>query len=234
VNSSVSFIDMLSYLDGAPFVGSFEARYGSLGIYGKPRFLDVGRRIPARDRFAPDSPLEEHGFEPLVPQREGIGLFETTLIDLWPFTSAGSNLPPRGTWSLHPVCSSGESDQSRSGYTAVLKGGCPDAGLHPDQATRHILGHGVLLPVRESPPGSKSASMIGQHRPLSQSAENHLSRGHGCSKVQQSRPTSRAPKKLIAAPLPPIDPAPEHDDADPPLAPRRTPRPTLARWWQIG
>ena len=70
--------------------------------------------------------------------------------------------------------------------------------------------------------------MIGQHRPLSQSAENHLSRGHGCSKVQQSRPTSRAPKKLIAAPLPPIDPAPEHDDADPPLAPRRTTRPTLA------
>ena len=84
--------------------------------------------------------------------------------------------------------------QSRSEYTAVLKGGCPDAGLHPDQATRHILGHGVLLPVRESPPGSKSASMIGQHRPLSQSAENHLSRGHGCSNVQQSRPTSRAPK----------------------------------------
>jgi hypothetical protein len=29
-----------------------------------------------------DSPLEGDGFEPLVPQREGIGLFETTLIDL--------------------------------------------------------------------------------------------------------------------------------------------------------
>jgi hypothetical protein len=29
--------------------------------------LDVGKRIPARDRFAPDSPLEESGFEPLVP-----------------------------------------------------------------------------------------------------------------------------------------------------------------------
>ena len=56
--------------------------------------------------------------------------------------------------------------------------------------------------------------MIGQHRPLSQSAENHLSRGHGCSNVQQSRPTSRA-KKLIAAPLPSIDPAAEHDDVDP-------------------
>ena len=26
---------------------------------GKPRLLDLGRRIPARDRFAPDSPLEE-------------------------------------------------------------------------------------------------------------------------------------------------------------------------------
>src|SRR5262249_50734936 len=25
---------------------------------GKPRLLDVGRRIPARDKFAPDSPLE--------------------------------------------------------------------------------------------------------------------------------------------------------------------------------
>ena len=33
---------------------------------GKPRLLDVGRRIPARDRFAPDSPLEETGFEPWV------------------------------------------------------------------------------------------------------------------------------------------------------------------------
>src|SRR6516162_10287653 len=34
---------------------------------GKPRLLDVGRRIPARDRFAPDSPLEGRGFEPAVP-----------------------------------------------------------------------------------------------------------------------------------------------------------------------
>ena len=29
--------------------------------------LNLGRRILARDRFAPDSPLEESGFEPLVP-----------------------------------------------------------------------------------------------------------------------------------------------------------------------
>ena len=32
---------------------------------GKPRLLDLERRIPARDRFAPDSPLEGSGFEPV-------------------------------------------------------------------------------------------------------------------------------------------------------------------------
>src|SRR5262249_56587391 len=35
---------------------------------GKSRLLDVGRRILARDRFAPDSPLEGDGFEPSVPK----------------------------------------------------------------------------------------------------------------------------------------------------------------------
>src|SRR6516225_1031170 len=39
---------------------------------GKPRLLDLERRIPARDRFAPDSPLEGDGFEPSVPQRRTI------------------------------------------------------------------------------------------------------------------------------------------------------------------
>src|SRR5262252_9002439 len=35
---------------------------------GKPRLLDAWRRILARDRFAPDSPLEGDGFE--LPVRE--------------------------------------------------------------------------------------------------------------------------------------------------------------------
>ena len=35
---------------------------------GKPRLLDVGRRIPTRDGFAPDSPLEGNGFERSVPR----------------------------------------------------------------------------------------------------------------------------------------------------------------------
>jgi hypothetical protein len=37
---------------------------------GKPRLLDLERRIPARDRFARDSPLEEAGFEPSVPRKD--------------------------------------------------------------------------------------------------------------------------------------------------------------------
>jgi hypothetical protein len=37
VNSNVSTIDLLSHLDGAPFMGSFEARYEGL-IVGTFRF----------------------------------------------------------------------------------------------------------------------------------------------------------------------------------------------------
>ena len=45
---------------------------------GQPRLLDLERRIPARDKFAPDSPLEGTGFEPPVPLlRKGLpGLAE--------------------------------------------------------------------------------------------------------------------------------------------------------------
>jgi hypothetical protein len=32
VNSNVSFIDLLGHLDGAPFMGSAEVRYGQLGF----------------------------------------------------------------------------------------------------------------------------------------------------------------------------------------------------------
>src|SRR5215472_4360738 len=32
VNSNVSFIDLLSHLDGAPFMGSGEIRYGRFGL----------------------------------------------------------------------------------------------------------------------------------------------------------------------------------------------------------
>jgi len=63
-------------------------------------------------RFALDSLLEGDGFEPLVPQREGMGLFETTLIGLWSLYLRGeATYLARGTWSLHPVCSSAESQK---------------------------------------------------------------------------------------------------------------------------
>src|SRR5215813_12851671 len=45
---------------------------------GRPRLLDLGRRIRARDRFAPDSPLEESGFEPSVPRHGELMKFALT------------------------------------------------------------------------------------------------------------------------------------------------------------
>ena len=56
---------------------------------------DFGRGAHTSPKFAADSPLEEDGFEPLVPQREGIGHFETTLIDPWPLHLREKHLPRR-------------------------------------------------------------------------------------------------------------------------------------------
>ena len=58
---------------------STEAARPSPDNRGKPRLLDLERRIPARDRFAPDSPLEEAGFEPSV-RRKGDDGFETAFL----------------------------------------------------------------------------------------------------------------------------------------------------------
>src|SRR5580704_16394970 len=51
VNSNVSFIDLLSHLDGAPFMGSFEARYGSLGFLVDAIHLPVSTKITTHDIF---------------------------------------------------------------------------------------------------------------------------------------------------------------------------------------
>ena len=51
VNSNVSFIDLLSHLDGAPFMGSFEARYGSLGFLADAIHLPVSTHITTHDIF---------------------------------------------------------------------------------------------------------------------------------------------------------------------------------------
>jgi hypothetical protein len=51
VNSSVSTIDLLSHLDGAPFMGSFEARYGALGFLADAIHLPVSTKITTCDIF---------------------------------------------------------------------------------------------------------------------------------------------------------------------------------------
>ena len=51
VNSNVSTIDLLSHLDGAPFMGSFEARYGALGFLVDAIHLPVSTRITTHDIF---------------------------------------------------------------------------------------------------------------------------------------------------------------------------------------
>jgi hypothetical protein len=51
VKSNVSTIDLLSHLDGAPFMGSFEVRYGNLGFLTDAIHLPVSTRITTHDIF---------------------------------------------------------------------------------------------------------------------------------------------------------------------------------------
>src|SRR5215472_6056655 len=51
VNSNVSTIDLLSHLDGAPFMGSFEARYGALGFLADAIHLPVSTKITTHNLF---------------------------------------------------------------------------------------------------------------------------------------------------------------------------------------
>ena len=51
VNSNVSTIDLLSHLDGAPFMGSFEARYGNFGFLADAIHLPVSTKITTHDIF---------------------------------------------------------------------------------------------------------------------------------------------------------------------------------------
>jgi hypothetical protein len=72
-------------------------RSSRLGRRGKPWLLDLERRIPARDRFAPDSPLEEDGFEPSVPPEEGPTSSRCSTFPALPLVESS-----RRAVSLHP------------------------------------------------------------------------------------------------------------------------------------
>jgi hypothetical protein len=49
VNSDISSIDLLSHLDGVPFMGSAEIRYGPFGLLGDVIHLPVSTNITTRD-----------------------------------------------------------------------------------------------------------------------------------------------------------------------------------------
>jgi hypothetical protein len=49
VNSDVSTVQLLSHLDGAPFMGSFEARYGELGFLADVIHLPVSTNVMTRN-----------------------------------------------------------------------------------------------------------------------------------------------------------------------------------------
>src|SRR5204862_828569 len=51
VDSNVSTIDLLSHLEGAPFMGSAEVRYGSLGFLVDAIHLPVSTKITTHDIF---------------------------------------------------------------------------------------------------------------------------------------------------------------------------------------
>src|SRR5207249_3877675 len=83
-----------------------EARYPWLSLSGKPGFST----LDSSSGRETDSPLEEDGFEPLVPPGKGTACFETTLIDLRPPPSRGSSATlARGTGGSNPFRSAGES-----------------------------------------------------------------------------------------------------------------------------
>jgi hypothetical protein len=60
VNSNVSTIDLLSHLDGAPFMGSFEVRYGSLGFLTDAIHLPVRTNITTHDVLYQGGTAELH------------------------------------------------------------------------------------------------------------------------------------------------------------------------------
>ena len=51
VNSDVSAIDLLSHLNGVPFMGAFEVRQGPLGFLGDVLHVPVGTNITTRNVF---------------------------------------------------------------------------------------------------------------------------------------------------------------------------------------
>ena len=114
VNSNVSTIDLLSHLDGAPFMGSFEVRYGSLGFLTDAIHLPVRTNITTHDAFYQGGTAELHANtgtgialwrvleDPAQFADIGLGFRAwgfSSRVELNPGLLAGVSVTPSGSWT---------------------------------------------------------------------------------------------------------------------------------------
>ena len=120
VNSNVSTIDLLSHLDGAPFMGSFEARYGSLGFLADAIHLPVSTKITTHNIF-----FQGGNAELKADTGTGIALYRF-LEDPVQFADAGLGFRAWGfsaNLSLNPGLLQGAAVNPGGGWTDPLIGG---------------------------------------------------------------------------------------------------------------
>jgi hypothetical protein len=120
VNSNVSTIDLLSHLDGAPFMGSFEARYGALGFLADAIHLPVSTKITTHDIF-----FQGGNAELKADTGTGIALYRF-LEDPVQFADAGLGFRAWGfsaNLSLNPGLLQGAAVNRSAGWTDPLIGG---------------------------------------------------------------------------------------------------------------
>ncbi|MGA7264235.1 MAG: hypothetical protein WA709_27730 [Stellaceae bacterium] len=119
VNSNVSTIDLLSHLDGAPFMGSFEARYGSLGFLVDAIHLPVSTNITTRNILFQGGTAELH-----TNMGTGVALWRV-LDDPVQFADAGLGFRAWGFQAdlgLNPGQLQGVSATRSAGWTDPLIG----------------------------------------------------------------------------------------------------------------
>ena len=119
VNSNVSFIDLLSHLDGAPFMGSAEVRYAQLGFLVDAIHLPVSTTITTHDIFF-------HGGNAALKANMGTGIaLYRVLEDPVQFADAGLGFRAWGFSSrveLNPGLLPGVSVTPGGGWTDPLLG----------------------------------------------------------------------------------------------------------------
>ena len=119
VDSDVSFIHLLSHLDGAPFMGSFEVRYGSLGFLVDAIHLPVSTNITTHNIF-----FQGGGAELKADTGTGIALYRV-LEDPVQFADAGLGFRAWGfsaDLGLNPGLLQGVAVNRATGWTDPLIG----------------------------------------------------------------------------------------------------------------